>query len=170
MKGYVVVLTEKVTGKKLYMGQEMDDGDNVGITWPTKNFKETRIFFDEKSAANEIPYFKFDFDNYDAKVVPVDITSPNLPDKDFGISTIKQVEDLCNAALEESDLVWSKNNEKIHLICKQFTLLKESIELINTLKYRVSLPPEWDRDYDDELALKNRIEDYLKKVEEAKIV
>lgn len=170
MKGYVVVLTEKVTGKKLYMAQEMDNSDNVGMTWSTENFKEVRIYFNKKDAETEIPYFKFDFDNYDTDVVPVDITSPNLPDKEFGISTIKQVEDLCNAALEESDLVWSKNNEKIHLICKQSALLKEAIDLINTLKYRVSLPPEWDRDYDDELALKNRIEDYLKKVEGVKIV
>lgn len=168
MKGYVVVLTEKVTGKKFFMGQEMDNSDNVGMTWPTENFKEVRIFFSQKDAKYEIPYTAH-IENYEPEIVPVDITSPNLPDKNFGISTIKQVEDLCNAALEESDLVWSKNNEKIHLICKQSVLLKEAIELINTLKYRVSLPPEWDRDYDDELALKNRIEDYLKKVKETKI-
>lgn len=167
MKGYVVVLTDRKTNEELYMGYEMEGNDIVGEVWPTKNFKETRIFFDEKSAANEIPYFKFDFNNYDAKVVPVDITSPNLPDKDFGISTIKQVEDLCNAALEESDLVWSKNNEKIHLICKQFTLLKESIDLMKTLKSAVSFLPIC---YDEEMAIKNRIEDYLKKVEEVKIV
>ncbi len=170
MKGYVVVLTEKVTGKKLYMAQEMDNSDNVGMTWPTENFKEVRIFFNKKDAETEIPYFKFDFDNYDTDVVPVDITSPNLPDKDFGISTIKQVEDLCNAALQESDLVWSKNNEKIHLICKQSALLKEAVSLMDTLKYRVSVPAEWDPDYKDDLELKNRVENFLKKVEEVKIV
>lgn len=93
MKGYVVVLTDRKTGEELYMGYEMESSENVGEVWPTKNFKETRIFFDEKSAADEIPFFKFDFDNYDAKVVSVDITSPDLPEKDFGISTIKQVKD-----------------------------------------------------------------------------
>ena len=170
MKGYVVVLTDRKTNEELYMGYEMEGNDNVGEVWPTKNFKEVRIFFDENSAANEIPFFKFDFDNYDAKVVPVDITSPNLPDKDFGISTIKQVEDLCNAALQESDLVWSKNNEKIHLICKQSALLKEAVSLMDTLKYRVSVPAEWDPDYRDDLELRNRVENFLKKAEEVKIV
>jgi hypothetical protein len=105
MKGYVVVLTEKVTGKKLYMAQEMDNSDNVGITWPTENFKEVRIYFNKKDAETEIPYFKSYHDNYDTDIVPVDITSPNLPNKDFGISTIKQVEDLCNAALQEKKVI-----------------------------------------------------------------
>lgn len=93
MKGYVVVLTDRKTCEELYMGYEMEGSETVGEVWPTKDFKETRIFFDEKSAANEIPFFKFDFDNYDAKVVSVDITSPDLPEKDFGISTIKKVGD-----------------------------------------------------------------------------
>lgn len=93
MKGYVVVLTDRKTGEELYMGYEMEGSETVGEVWPTKDFKETRIFFDEKSAADEIPFFKFDFDNYDAKVVSVDITSSDLPEKDFGISTIKKVKD-----------------------------------------------------------------------------
>ena len=170
MKGYIVYGKNTKTNENIYIGTELDDGDFVGEIWSTNDPSEVRVFFDKSQAESEAKDANDYVPNVEVAPVEVDITSPNLPREMFGIDQIDTIKQLCEDIDIECNNVWSKNSEKIRLICKQSALLKEAVSLMNTLKYRVSVPAEWDPDYKDDLELKNRVENFLKKAEEVKIV